>query len=69
MYLLDDSLYRILEEEDYAVVVELRAKEVEEHVLAVALVEFAHHVLNLIRHWEDGGRVRLAGHHTSHISL
>ena len=69
MYQLNYSLNRILKEEDDAIMVQLWAKKVKEHVLAVALIKLADHVLYLIEHGEDRGGIRLAGDHASHVCL
>ena len=48
----DYSMEDILIEKDDAFKVELGAKQVEEYILAVALVELRAHRGQLIEHWE-----------------
>ena len=50
--LLDHMWQGILEEVYYAFKIQLRAEHVKEHILAIALVEFADHVDELVEHWE-----------------
>ena len=59
----------IFKKVDYTVHVQLRAEQIEEGVLAVALIELSYLILEFQQHWEAGAGVRHARHHLSNAAL
>ena len=64
-----DRRESVLVEKNDAFEVELRAEQVKENVLAVALVELTRRVGHLVEHGERLGGVRHAWHHLPHARL
>ena len=69
LYCLHQGWEYALIKVDDSVEVEFGAEEVEEDVLAVALVKFGDHVGELVEHGEGLRGVGHAGHHLAHALL
>ena len=69
LYRLNNLRQRVLEKVDDSLQVQFGAQDIEEHVLAVALVELRNLVCQLVEHGEGLARVALAGDHGAHLIL